>query len=431
MSQSKQRPRLGPIPLAAAVLLGLSAVGAHADAIDDLKAQVNALQKEVADMKKQQSASGAVTGGATKGSFKLPGSDTSVTIGGYAKLDAIYSSRSAGVNSAADQLFDPTAIPVGPNAGADERKQVTLHARQSRLFLRTATPTDWGALNTHVEFDLFGASGNESVSNSHNLRLRHAYGSLGGLLAGQTWSNFMVVNALPETLDFGGPAGQTFVRQPQVRWTQPFSGGQWSVALENPETVVGRADGTTLRADDDRAFDITGNVGFKTAVGDYNLTGLVRQVRIDSATPAARDSKSGGGIGVFGVVPMLGKDSLSFGINAGNAIGRYWGGLVVDGFLDGSGQLDLPDQVGGFVSYRHFWTDKLRSTIALGALKVDNPTFAAVSTNKRYESAHLNLIYSPVPNTNFGAEYIYGRRETEGGLKGSLNRLQASFQYGF
>ena len=83
------------------------------------------------------------------------------------------------------------------------------------------------------------------------------------------------------------------------------------------------------------------------------------------------------------------------------------------------------------MAYRHFWTDRLRSTVALGALKVDNPAFAAASTNKRYESAHLNLIYSPVPNTNFGAEYIYGRRETEGGLSGSLNRLQASFQYSF
>lgn len=120
-------------------------------------------------------------------------------------------------------------------------------------------------------------------------------------------------------------------------------------------------------------------------------------------------------IGVFGLVPLLGKDTLSFGVNAGNAIGRYWGGLVVDGFLDATGQLDLPDQVGGFVAYRHFWNDRLRSTIALGALKVDNPAFAAASTNKRCESAHLNLIYSPVPNTNFGVEYIYGRRETEGG----------------
>jgi len=253
--------------LAIAALLAAGTGLAHADALQDLTAKVEALQREIADMKKQQTAASpanAVTGGATKGSFKLPGSDTSVTVGGYVKLDALYSSRSAGTNSAADQLLDPTAIAVGLTAGVNELHQITLHARQSRLFVRTATLTTWGDVNTPLEFDLFGTSGNESVSNSHNLRLRHAYGTLGGLLAGQTWSNFMMVSALPETLDFGGPAGQTFVRQAQVRWTQPFSGGQWSVALENPETVVTRPDGSSLRADDDRVFDLTGNIGFKT-----------------------------------------------------------------------------------------------------------------------------------------------------------------------
>ena len=434
MNLSRHALRLGPLQLAIAALLAGGTGLAHADALQDLAAKVEALQKEIADMKKQQttaSPANAVTGGATKGSFKLPGSDTSVTVGGYVKLDALYSSRSAGANSAADQLLDPTAIAVGPTAGANERHQITLHARQSRLFVRTATPTAWGDVNTHLEFDLFGSAGNESVSNSHNLRLRHAYGTLGGLLAGQTWSNFMMVSALPETLDFGGPVGQTFVRQAQVRWTRPFSGGQWSVALENPETVVSRPDGTTFRADDDRAFDLTGNIGFKTTYGDFALAGLVRQIRTDSATPATLDSKVGGGIAAYGIVPTFGKDSLSFGLAGGNAIGRYWGGLLTDGFIDAAGNLDLPDQVGGFVAYRHVWTPQLRSTLALGALKVTNPSFAVATQTRRMESAHLNLIWSPVANTSIGAEYIFGRREVQNGLTGNLNRLQASVQTSF
>ena len=170
MNLSRHALRLGPLQLAIAALLAGGTGLAHADALQDLAAKVEALQKEIADMKKQQttaSPANAVTGGATKGSFKLPGSDTSVTVGGYVKLDALYSSRSAGANSAADQLLDPTAIAVGPTAGANERHQITLHARQSRLFVRTATPTAWGDVNTHLEFDLFGSSGNESVSNSH------------------------------------------------------------------------------------------------------------------------------------------------------------------------------------------------------------------------------------------------------------------------
>lgn len=427
MKNQQLYARPGRLPLAAMTLIASTMGLAHADALQDLKSQVDSLQREVTDLKKQQGSPAPSNGG-----LKLPNSNTSFTIGGYAKLDALYSSRSGGTNSAADQLFDPTSIPVGPGAGANERDQLTLHARQSRLFFKTTTPSDWGDVNTHLEFDLFGTSGNESVSNSHNLRVRHAYGSIGPLLAGQTWSNFMAVSALPETLDFGGPAGQTFVRQAQIRWTQPFSGGQWSIALENPETVVTRPDGTTFRADDDRAPDLTGNLGFKTAFGDYTFTALVRQIRVDSgANPAAVDSKVGGAIAVYGVVPTTGKDTFNFGVSAGNAVGRYWGGLLTDGFIDPAGHLDLPDQVGGFASYRHFWTDKLRSTLAVGAVNVDNPGFVVGTVNKRFESLHLNLLWNPVPSTTLGAEYIFGRRETENGLSGTVNRLQTSVQFSF
>lgn len=267
------------------------------------------------------------------------------------------------------------------------------------------------------------------MSNSHNLRVRHAYGSIGGLLAGQTWSNFMDVGALPDTLDFGGPAGQIFVRQAQVRWTQPFSGGQWSVALENPETVATLFSGANQRADDDRVADLTGRIAFKTSYGDYSITGLARQVRIQSA--AARDSRQGYGLGVYGVVPTTGKDTFNFGVNVGDGIGRYWGGLTSDGFIDAAGRLDLADQYGGFASYPHFWSDQLRSTLALGSLYASNPNFAGGATSNRFQSAHLNLIWSPIANTSFGAEYIFGRREVVSGLSGTVNRVQASFQYGF
>ena len=177
-----------------------------------------------------------VTGGATKGSFRLPGSNTSVTLGGYAKLDAVFSDPSAGVDSKGDLFLDPTTIAVGPAAGLGEHNEVKFGARESRLFVKTSTPTALGDLATHVEFDFYGADGNESVSNSHGLRLRHAYGVLGHLLAGQTWTNFMDPATLPETLDFGGPVGQIFDRQAQVRWTQPFACRQ-----RDPRTMVGRA----------------------------------------------------------------------------------------------------------------------------------------------------------------------------------------------
>ena len=77
--------------------------------------------------------------------------------------------------------------------------------------------------------------GNEVVSNSYSPRLRHAFISYNKWTFGQTWMTFFNVGALPENLDFVGPAESTiFGRQAMVRYTM----GNWQFAAENPETTV-------------------------------------------------------------------------------------------------------------------------------------------------------------------------------------------------
>lgn len=415
---------------------------AQSDKLSDLEAKINALDSQLKDLKKQQdqvkaaapTEGQAVTGGATPGSFKLPGSRTSVTLGGYAKLDAIYSSRSAGVAQQGDQFLFPSQIPVGAAAGANEREQVTLHARQSRFFFRTSTPSAWGEVTSLVEGDFFGADGNESVSNSHALRLRHAYGSVGNLSGGQFWTNFLNEAAYAETLDFGGPVGLIFVRQAQVRWTQAFSGGDWSVSAENPESVVALPGSATLfRADDDKVPDFTARVRFNTGIGRYSLQALVRNIRADSAAaPAVAAQKSGAAIGIAGIVPAFGQDDFRFNVNVGNVIGRYQElGFFADGIVNTAGEIELADVVSGYAAYRHFWAPGLRSSLVLSAARAKNPAGSFGGLNRRSESAHLNLIWSPDPKVNLGAEYIYAKRVVEDDRSGSLNRLQLSAQYSF
>jgi hypothetical protein len=305
------------------------------------------------------------------------------------------------------------------------------------MFAKTSTPTSWGDLVTYVEGDFYGADGNESVSNSNGLRLRHAYGSLGPLLGGQTWTNFMYVPALPETVDFGGPVGQIFDRQAQIRWTQPFdatgsvASGRWSIAVENPESVVTVPGGANFRADDDRFPDITGQIQFDTSRGRIAVSGLLRQIRADSKAPAVVDQAWGGALSVAGVMPTIGKDDVRFTASAGNAIGRYSNGFFPDGVVGSDGQTRLPKQWGWYAAYRHFWNDTLRSNVVLSGASESNPAGAPASTNRSTQSAHVNLIWTPVANTDLGVEYILASRKTEDGLSGHLNRLQASAKYTF
>ena len=443
-------PRAG-LALAMALAAGSGALPARADPLDKLQAQIEALQRQIDELKARPAAPAApapaqaVTGGATPGSFKLPGSDTSVTIGGYAKLDALYSSRSAGgAFPIGDQLLVPGAIPVGPGAGNGESKELTLHARQSRFFVRTATPSRFGPVTTLLEYDFIGSfAGDERNSNNHSPRLRHAYGSIGPLSAGQFWTNFFNEGALPETLDFGGPVGYLFVRQAQVRWTQAFDGGDWSVSAESPESaltsgppggpLVGGANGALT--DDDRVPDLTARVRFKLGTANLSVAGLARNIRFDNGT--TKDSRWGGAFSLTGIVPVLGKDELRFNLNAGNVLGRYQElGFFPDGHIDDAGELRLTPTVSGFVAYRHWWTPELRSSLVLSASQARPADAVPAGVNKEARSAHLNLIWSPLPKVSLGGEYIHARRELTGtggatGLSGSLNRLQLSATYNF
>jgi hypothetical protein len=100
--------------------------------------------------------------------------------------------------------------------------------------------------------------------------------------------------------------------------------------------------------------------------------------------------------------------------------------------LDAEGNLEAIDSWGAFASYRHFWSEQLRSNFTLGYLSVDNDvdlTGSGVTSDAA--SAHINLIYSPVPKMDFGVEYIFATREIESGLDGDLNRVQFSAKYAY
>jgi len=387
-----------------------------------------------------------VTGGDQPGSFKLPGTDTSVKIGGYIKGDSIYD-----VNSDLGDTFAVSAIPADGSTADDREGHFRAHARQTRINLQTWTPTDLGEIHTYVEGDFFGTGGNEVFSNSTSFRLRHAYGELGPLLVGQTWSNFMYLDSYPDTVDFFGPAGIPFVRQGQVRYTHEAGDNlSLSLALENSEFSGRGPDeetiGSTRNTANDLQFgidtlpDFTGRATYSTDLFSASLSGVARLLDVDDGgdltNGPADDSTFGWGLLAAGVLHLgevsdiFGQDSLQANFTYGDGVGRYLiNGFNQDARLDTNGSLDTIRSWGVAASYTHYWTDELRSNIVYG--HYDTESFAPDATDT-LDSIHVNLMWTPVDQVQFGLEWMYGMRGFgDSDLDNDAQRIQFAAQFLF
>ncbi len=361
------------------------------------------------------------------GSIVLPGTNISLQVGGFVQLDAITDTNRIGSKDS----FVVSSIPTNGEAAG----QTNFSVRQTRLFVRTSAPTDWGSLITHVEGDFFGPDGTD-------FRLRHAYGQIGEksqLLAGQTWTTFMDASVYPAIFDYQGPNGMVLVRQPMVRFTQFFEHDlQWQIALEDPNPDLS-TEVATPGTDTSLWPDLTTAVRWSPDWGHLQLAGILRDLTFDPDS-GSRTSELGWGVNFTGAVNLFqevdkGKqDNLLFEVTGGQGIGNYFNdtnGIGEDGFVNASGNLDALGIWGGFVAYQHFWTSKWATTVGYSYLKVDT---SSDQPGDAYDSGHYgvaNIAYYPTPRLWLGLELLYGVRNDKGGASGDDGRLSFSVQYRF
>jgi hypothetical protein len=353
----------------------------------------------------------------------------SYAFGGYIKLDTIYSDYSSGSSSGAGRdFYIPGTIPVGDGSG---ESYLDLHAKESRVNFKSTHNLDNGAkMVTFFEMDFhLPSQGDERISNSYSPRVRHAFFTYNKWLFGQTWMTFFNVGALPENLDFVGPAESSiFGRQAMVRYTS----GNWMFAAENPETTITPyGGGGRIVSDDNTVPDLVGRYNMSGDWGSFTVAGILRQLRYDN-NAGIKDTETGWGISASGKF-TFGKDDFRWMASAGSGMGRYIGLNTANGaVLDENGNLNAIDSWGIFGSFRHFWNDQWRSNLTLGYLSVDNDTdLTGMGVTKDASSIHVNLIYSPVPKMDFGFEVMYADREYESGADGDMTRMQFSAKYAF
>jgi len=357
----------------------------------------------------------------------------SYKFGGYIKTDVMYSDYGAGASSGAGRdFYIPGTVPVGP-PGSEGESYMDFSAKESRINFKTDHVLDNGAkLGAFIEMDfLLSSQGDERVSNSYAPRLRHAFMTYNKWLFGQTWMTFFNVGALPENLDFVGPAESTiFGRQVMIRYTS----GPFQFAIENPETTLTPyGGGGRIVADDSRVPDLVGRYNMSGDWGNFTVAAILRQLRYENAAVGINDSTESYGVSASGMFKIGARDDFRWMANMGKGLGRYLGLNLVNGaVLDANGNLQTIDSWSAFGSYRHFWSDQWRSNLTLGYASVDNDVALTGSgVTKDASSVHVNLIYSPQPKLDFGVEVMYANREVESGNDGDLMRVQFSAKYAY
>ena len=335
---------------------------------------------------------------------------------GYIKVDTIYDSDNVGSGS---RLF-PDTITVN-NAGEGETR---VTAQQTRFGVLAQKPTPMGRMSGYIEGDFYG-------SGSQNFRLRHAYGEIGGLLAGKTWSTFMDPSAMPQTVALTAPSGVIFKRPSLIRWSQEVS-ERWGaqIAIEEPNNDVAFAPGGL---DVKRYPNLVSTLRFSDkTLGHIQLGGILRRPGYKDAM-SNKDFVTGWGLNPTGAT-RVGNNKLVGGLVYGDGIGNYIGGFATNrtaAGLSSSGDLKSLRAYGGYAGYQYFWPHNFKSTVAYGIADINNASGMASDSVKRTQTASANLIWSPLERFGVGMEYLYARRENEDGNDADNHRVQGSTQLGF
>jgi len=465
---------LGGFTASVALLTGLS--GARADDLQQLQANQQLLQQEInqlAALKTPATPGAASLAGSFPRSILIPGTDTSLAVGGYVKLDAFYwlsggvPNGNVSASDAVNNYLQSVPLNVGApgvggfNAHSRGNGVFQFTARESRFHIETRTPTAWGPADTFLELDFYGCSaGGLDCSNQNQVtnpvvpRLRLAYGTLGPWLAGQDWVAVNDLEAQPEMIDFGGEMGHfAYARAPQLRytWAGPY-GLSAIVAANQPLTqVIGPAG--AYETDSGSVTEGAAEAGFapvalavnpaKNSLPDGNfvlgitqpwghlrLNAIVQDMSLQDGAFISKDYLGyGGGFsgnvrpGWFGWA----KDGFGFEAWAGSGLGHYangtagptgWQGIAsnfgaapgVAGNVCGYGSLVAPAGAGPGTEPAVSPKD---STTAACAAFVHSTTFSQFGGQVNY--AHYWL-----PNLRSTVIYGYQGQDIPSGLLGGF-----------
>ncbi|BDD05389.1 DcaP family trimeric outer membrane transporter [Aureibacter tunicatorum] len=319
--------------------------------------------------------------------------------------------------------FITAQIPVSKSERNIPNYNSTLS--QTRLGFEVTRKTVKGDVFIRLETDFAGQNG---------FRIRHAYGSFGRLLIGQTWSLFTNVTAVPATVDFNGPTGVAMTRTPQVRYEFPLTKDlAIYAALEYSIEDYQEEDSSNLILVN-LTPDFTMKIEKKFDFGNIQLSFL-------ATTLTAKDTMNNlftrlvTGFGVFGTVKLSKQTKIDYQMAGGRAVAHYIAALSGNSqdiiYDPSSGRFQPIYSYGGFVAVTHNWTNEFFSTASIGATGVENFSFQPENSYRNGIGVTVDFFWNVIEGSKVGLEYVYGKRFNKNLAFGNASRVAALFYYDF
>ncbi len=267
------------------------------------------------------------------------------------------------------------------------------------------------------------------------LRIRHAHLKYYNWTFGQAWSLMSTPEISTEAVDYSLFLGGSILRTPQVSYAFKLDPeNTWNVGLE-------------YIASGDRSSALPAlTTKYVHQSGPVHLLaqGFVNQKQ--AQTDTGDIEKVGWGVGLGGryrfddqnsiqgnYFHMVGDQRIAAFLTQGSTSdGAAWGG---DYSVDTANNELLLNEFNSLnIGFTHKFTPKLRSSINASIVDFDDSSDYARANpeaNKRLTDYVANLIYSPVPKINLGAEYHHGKRETFDNKEANISRINLSANYSF
>jgi hypothetical protein len=322
---------------------------------------------------------------------------------------------------------------------------VFFSVRQTKLGVKSSTPTRLGELRAQFDFDLIGFGKDVGQTTFH---LVNAYAQLGKIGGGQTASVFMDMDVFPIVMDYWGPLSRVFFLNIQLRYAAIEKENERLLfALERPGATADGGDYTnSIELQNVKPVfklpNITAQYRKVWKWGHVQIAGIAKSIKwkdLDTSGFDLSGSEPGWGGNLSTVINASNKIKLKLQGVYGEGIENYIADVTPDvGLKSQPGNFGQPFQgaalpVFGFFIFAEIkWNNTLESSVGYSTLNIDNADLQSNSAFKKGQYALINLRYQPVNNLIMAIEYQYGRRDNfSDGFHSTANKIQLSFEFLF